>query len=194
LKISKSLAHGMSVTSHLFFAIFLIATTLAVNLTLSESPANAAACDGSGYSESESAGVRTVTFNTASSCTYALPDGVTSISYALVGGGGGGGGGVATGQNKGGSGGRGGKIVEASNVTVISGATLTLTVGSGGNGGAATKNGVTGSNSLLGISSGASVTALGGNRGARGSSKTNNSGSGTGNGGAGAGRFRRRRF
>jgi hypothetical protein len=31
------------------------------------------------------------------------------------------------------------------------------------------------------------VTALGGNRGARGSSKTNNSGSGTGNGGAGAG-------
>ncbi len=179
--------HGLSVTSHLFVAIFLITITLAINLTLNESPANAAACDASGYSESESAGVRTVTFNTASSCTYALPDGVTSISYALVGGGGGGGGGVATGQNKGGSGGRGGKIVEASNVTVTSGATLTLTVGSGGNGGAATKNGVTGSNSLLGISSGASVTALGGNRGARGSSKTNNSGSGTGNGGAGAG-------
>jgi len=175
----------MSAIWRIFIAVFLIATTLAVKLTLDELPANAAACTAS--SDTTDSNVRTVEFNNASSCEFVLPVGVTSISYVVVGGGGGGGGGVTTGQQKGGSGGRGGQIVQASNVTVTSGATLTLTVGNGGNGGASTRNGVSGSNSSLSSSDGISVTALGGNRGARGSSKTNNSGSGTGNGGAGGG-------
>ena len=75
----------------MFIAVFLIATTLAVKLTIDETPAEAAACTAS--SDSTVSGVRTVTFTTASACTFELPTGVTSIDYLVVGGGGGGGGG-----------------------------------------------------------------------------------------------------
>ncbi|MFM8663120.1 MAG: glycine-rich domain-containing protein, partial [Acidimicrobiaceae bacterium] len=190
LNLRQSVARGASITWRLFVAVFLIATTLAVKLTIDELPAEAAACVvDTNYTVSDAAGsptVRTVTFTNASGCTYELEAGVTSFSYAVVGGCCGGGGGGTTGQNKGGSGVRGGQIVQASNVAITSGATLTLTVGNGGSGGAAQKNGVSGSSSLLSTSDGTSVSALGGNRGQRASSRTNNSGSGTGNGGAGA--------
>ncbi|MFM7879126.1 MAG: hypothetical protein ACKO80_02340, partial [Acidimicrobiaceae bacterium] len=98
LNLRRSVARSASITWRLFVAVFLIATTLAVDLTRNEQPAFAAACaSGSDYSTSSSGTNPTtyiVTFsNTSSSCTYTLPSDTTSIDYLLVGGGGGGGGG-----------------------------------------------------------------------------------------------------
>ncbi|MFM9002504.1 MAG: hypothetical protein ACKOKA_02625, partial [Acidimicrobiaceae bacterium] len=105
-------------------------------MTIDELPAEAAACT---VTTSGSSPTFTVTINSGTACTYDLPAGVTKLdSYLLVGGGGGGGGGDGgSNSSRGGSGGRGGVLLTGSNLTTPSGATLTITVGSGGTGGAA---------------------------------------------------------
>ncbi len=171
-------------------AVTLTATAVLVAVLLPKPlPAGAAVANscstgtGTVMVDASNAPVHVVTFSTAATCTYVLPNDVTSIDYLVVGGGGGGGGGDAS-PAKGGQGGRGGVVSAATSATVSAGATLTVTVGSGGAGGAAGANGTSGGSSSL-SGGGVSVTAAGGNLGLMGTNSENSGGSGTGNGGAG---------
>jgi hypothetical protein len=105
--------------------------------------ANSACVSGSDYSSSTSSGYTTLTFSNASACDLVLPTGVTAIDYLTVGAGGGGGGvNYARCANAadekpggGGAGGAGGQVNHGESLTVASGATLSVSVGSGGTAG-----------------------------------------------------------
>ena len=118
-------------------------------------------------------------FTTIGTTTWTAPAGVTSIEYLVVGGGGGGG----NGYDSGGGGGGAGGMVLTGTMSVVPGNSYTVTVGSGGIGGADTRannNGTTGDDSVFDT-----ITALGGIYG--GGSRTNNpgpAGVGAGIGGA----------
>lgn len=118
-------------------------------------------------------------FTSIGTTTWIAPVGVTSIDYLVVGGGGGGG----NGYDSGGGGGGAGGMVLTGTMSVVPGNSYTVTVGSGGIGGADTRannNGTTGGNSVFDT-----ITALGGIYG--GGSRTNNpgpAGVGVGIGGA----------
>jgi MSHA biogenesis protein MshQ len=124
----------------------------------------------------------TVGSDTVITCTgngsIAIPSGVTSVRYLVVGGGGGGGG--NTGGWGSGAGGAGG-VLNGTGFAVTGGATYTVTVGAGGSGG---KGGVSlGSNG--GSSTFSALTASGGGGGA--SQGVSNDGANGGSGGSGRG-------
>jgi hypothetical protein len=118
-------------------------------------------------------------FTSVGTTSWTAPAGVTSVEYLVVGGGGG----AGNGYDSGGGGGAGGGMVLTGITSVIPGNSYTITVGSGGTGGADTRtnnNGTDGNSSVFG-----SITALGGGYG--GGSRTNNPGpAGTGQGLGGA--------
>lgn len=136
-----------------------------------------------------------VSFTSTGTTTWTAPAGVTSVEYLVVGGGGGAGNGY---DNAGGGGGGGGMVLTGT-LSVTPGQSYTVTVGTGGTGGADTRTnnpGTAGNPSVF-----ASVTALGGGQGlgsrtggAAGAAQvgsttapTGGSGSGGGNGGKGGG-------
>ena len=119
----------------------------------------------------------TTTFSTVGTTNWTVPEGVTNVTYLVVGGGGGGGGGYDYGSGGGGGGG----MVLTGILDVSSGDTLTVTVGSGGSGATASNNS-DGTASSGGNTVFDSITALGGGAG-RGSRTTTG---GEGNGGDGA--------
>ena len=133
----------------------------------------------------------------AGSRSWTVPDGVTSISFIIVGGGGGGGG-YQSGTGRGGGG--GGAVAARNNVAVTPGGTVSYTIGAGGTGGANTTNGGNGGASscrsaiagggqaATGATGGAGgvrsgTTDLGGNGGAGGQGNSTNAGGGGGAGG-----------
>ena len=101
----------------------------------------------------------TTQFTTAETTSWTAPAGVSTVEYLVVAGGGGGG----NGYDSGGGGGGAGGMVLTGYLDVIPGETYTVTVGSGGTGGADTRannNGTAGNDSVFG-----SITALGGGAG-----------------------------
>jgi surface protein len=103
-----------------------------------------------------------VVFPQGSNQTFNVPEGVTSIEYLLVGGGGGGG--YATDRTAGG--GSGGRVA-AGSLSVESGEGLTISVGTGGQGGRWESNGGdSGGASILSAASG-TITAPGGGPGSQ---------------------------
>ena len=118
-------------------------------------------------------------FTSTGTTSWTAPAGVQNVEYLVVGGGGGGG----NGYDSGGGGGGAGGMVLTGTLSVVAGNSYTVTVGSGGIGGADTRvnnNGTTGDDSVFGT-----ITALGGIYG--GGSRTNNpgpAGIGAGIGGA----------
>lgn len=123
-----------------------------------------------------------------SSTTFVVPAGVTTLSHLLkVAGGGAGGTGDGGGATQGGGG--AGGVVHETNVTVVPGETLTITIGAGGTAPATLGNGGDGGNTtVVGSVSGAlGVTAVGGGGGSR-RAPNNTAPSGAGNpGGSGGG-------
>lgn len=120
---------------------------------------------------------------TGSTQTFVVPNGVTSVRVALIGGGGGGGGG-AIGWGSGAGGGCGGGIAGGT-IPVTPGASISVTVGAGGAGGGDAANGSTG-----GVSAFGSLTAVGGSWGRNGyynlwGQYSGGSGGGSGSGGGG---------
>lgn len=120
------------------------------------------------YNDSTNQGTAFVGFRSqvfAASGTFTIPTGVTAIKATACGGGGGGGG-VGVGANNAGGGGPGGVGVQYF-TGLTPGATLAVTVGSGGNGGSGGGNGNTGGTSSLASGNQAitSLTAPGGNGG-----------------------------
>ena len=115
------------------------------------------------------------TFSSVGATSWIAPAGVESVEYLVVAGGGGGG----NGYDSGGGGGGGGGMVLTGTLAVTPLQSYTVTVGSGGTGGADTRsnnNGTTGGNSVFD-----SIISLGGGYG--GGSRTNNPGpAGTGAG------------
>lgn len=98
-------------------------------------------------------------FTTIETTTWTAPAGVSRVEYLLVGGGGG----AGNGYDNAGGGGGGSGMVLTGNVAVTPGTSYTVTVGSGGAGGAdarANNPGLPGNNSVFG-----SITALGGGQG-----------------------------
>lgn len=137
------------------------------------------------------AGVGQTSYTTAGTFTFTVPPGVYSISAVCVGGGGGGGGGES-GRNEGVTGGGGGALCYGT-IPVTPGESLTITVGSGGNGGGSGNDGTAGGTTTIvrGVTN--LITAGGGGAGQERSTGTVNGGtrsvdasvtnSGGGNGG-----------
>lgn len=100
------------------------------------------------------------------STSFVVPAGVTKLDDLLAVGGGGGG---AMGNSNNGVGGGGaGRVKHLTNVTVVPGETLTITIGAGGAGAAALGDGTNGGNTtVVGSVSGTLVTAVGGGGGGR---------------------------
>ena len=115
-----------------------------------------------------------VTFTATGSCDWTVPSGVTNVEYVMVAGGGGGGGNSATGSLAGGGGGGG---VKNGVLTLTSGATTTITVGTGGTAGAYGSRGGNGGGSAIGT-----TTTTGGGGGATPGLTGSNGGSGGGGG------------
>lgn len=138
------------------------------------------------WEDATTIGVGTQTFT--SNDTFVVPAGVTSLLVEACGGGGGGGGG-GTGSGSGGGGGGGGAPVFSRVVTVVPGETITIVIGTGGAGGAIGTVGVVGvSTTLVGSTSGALLTAIGGGFGGDGFDDLAGAGSDGGNSiGAGGG-------
>ena len=126
---------------------------------------------------------RSAQITTGSGCVWAVPAGVTSLSYLLVGGGGGGGGARASanGSLGGGGGGAGGRVY-ASTLSVVAGAQITISVGTGGAGGAASTDG--GNGSSTSITYLGSNTTVGAGNGGKGSNSTFDQANLSGDGGA----------
>ena len=117
--------------------------------------------------------------------TFTVPTGVTSVQVECWGGGGAGGGCINN-NNKGGGGGAGGTYTNTSNVSVTPGATITVTVGPGGNGVSAGNGNAGGTSSFGGL-----VSAIGGGGGVVGNNPAYGAGAITAtgitwNGGAGS--------
>lgn len=110
---------------------------------------------------------QTTTTITATGVDFVVPVGVTKVKVEVWGGGGAGGGVQDNGNNENiaGGGGAGGAYTRASNVTVTPGATITVTVGTGGTG-VSNNNGNPGGTTTF--ASGVPVTAAGGLGGLRG--------------------------
>lgn len=124
-----------------------------------------------------------LSFTTTGTCTWTAPDGITSADILLIGGGGGGGGGAF-----GGGGGAGG-FVEKLGHTFTAGNTYTVSVGTGGTGGAASldivaqnNNGTNGGDTTID-----SITAVGGGYGGGYDGRNSVQGQVGGNGGSGGG-------
>lgn len=101
----------------------------------------------------------TTQFTTVETTSWTAPAGVTSVEYLVVGGGGG----AGNGYDNAGGGGGGAGMVLTGYLDVVPGTTYTVTVGSGGTGGAdarANNAGTAGNDSVFG-----SITALGGGNG-----------------------------
>jgi hypothetical protein len=126
---------------------------------------------------------RSAQITTGSGCVWAVPAGVTSLSYLLVGGGGGGGGARASanGSLGGGGGGAGGQVV-TSTLSVVAGNAITITVGTGGAGGAASTDGGNGSSTAITYLG--STTTVGAGLGGKGSNSTFDQANLSGDGGA----------
>ncbi len=130
-------------------------------------------------------------YTTAGTSTFTVPAGCTSISAVCVGGGGGGGGGES-GRNEGVTGGGGGALCYGT-IPVTPGESLTITVGSGGNGGTTGNDGTAGGTTTISRGATNLITAGGGGAGLERSTATVNGGtrsvdasvtnSGGGNGG-----------
>jgi len=133
-----------------------------------------------------------------SSTTWVVPSGVTSIEVSGVGGAGGGGGGGAklyTSNKGGGSGGGGGasEYIASRSLSVVSGETLTFTIGAGGTAGsggttspsAPTAGGGGGNTTISGSISGTIFTSNGGSGGTAGANSTASANGAGGSGGAG---------
>lgn len=156
------------------------------------SPASATACS---VSSQVSGNYTTTYFSNGPACTWEIPYGVTAIDLLVVAGGGGGGGlGNHVSQNFGGGGGGAGEMIEQANngaaISVTAGETVTVTVGTRGDGGIQGADGTAGGDSVVAFSTttSANVTAHGGGYGAAGGTTTgNNGGSGGSGGGGGAG-------
>jgi hypothetical protein len=102
------------------------------------------------------------TFTTVGTTSWAVPAGVTSVDYLVVGGGGGSGGGFDTG----GGGGGGGGMVVTGTLSVTSGAAYSVVVGDGGAGGISIRSPVSETNGSPGESSEfGPIVALGGGGG-----------------------------
>jgi hypothetical protein len=100
-----------------------------------------------------------VSFTSAGSTSWTAPARTTSVTYLVVGGGGG----AGNGYDNAGGGGGGAGMVLTDTMSVTPGQSYTVTVGSGGNGGADARTnnaGTAGTDSIFG-----SVTALGGGQG-----------------------------
>lgn len=134
-----------------------------------------------------------VSYTSAGSYSWTVPDGVYEISAVCIGGGGGG---AGSGSNTaGGGGGGGGGLSYSNNISVVPGSTLTIDVGAGGNGGGIETNGSAGGDSsvklgltTLVLAKGGSGGSYAGGGGAGGSSSagvTTGSDSGKYSGGAG---------
>ena len=123
-----------------------------------------------------------------SSGTFVVPEGITTIKISAQAGGGGGGGGSSEGTNeyRAGSGGGGGGYSVAT-VSVTPGNRLTVTVGSGGAGGAIDNAGKAGGASSVKRSFSTLVTASGGGKGYEGGVVSVTSGGVTTNSGGGVG-------
>ena len=132
------------------------------------------------YTQGEQKYAAYVYTNVAASMTFAVPTGVTSIDYLVVGGGGGGGYQLA-------GGGGGGGFKEGSGVSVSAGAELAIKVGAGGIGGTSAAGGSGGESSLT-FAAGDPIVAGGGGGGGK---FTNSAGQKTGtdgvNGSSGGG-------
>jgi hypothetical protein len=127
---------------------------------------------------------RYVKITSGTACTWAIPYGVTSIDFVIVGGGGGGGGGNTGANLGGGGGGAGGVVSEATSYSVAANNNLTLTVGTGGAGGAVITAGTSGNATTL-TYLGSTVTASGGGGGVR-AGVSNDSANLSGDGGSNA--------
>jgi hypothetical protein len=128
-----------------------------------------------------------VTFTSGSGCYWTVPQGVTSVSYLVVGGGGGGGGArTTTYPNLGAGGGGGGGKVMTGTLTVSPNANMGITVGAGGSAGAVGSNGGNGGASQLDYGSPYIYTATGGYAGA-GANGTYDQANLSGDGGASGG-------
>jgi hypothetical protein len=126
---------------------------------------------------------RSAQITTGTGCIWAVPAGVTSLSYLLVGGGGGGGGArsIANGSLGGGGGGAGGRVF-ASTLSVVAGAQITISVGTGGAGGAASTDGGNGSSTAITYLG--STTTVGAGLGGKGSNSSFDQANLSGDGGA----------
>lgn len=131
-----------------------------------------------------------LTFTSGSGCYWTVPQGVTSVSYLVVGGGGGGGGARPVGANPslGAGGGGGGGAVLTGSRNVSPNAQFAITIGAGGSAGSAGNPGGNGGTTTLDY--GTLYTAAGGAGGAgsNGSNDQNNlsgDGGSSGNGNAG---------
>ncbi len=131
--------------SFIFVIFFALVSSLCVSVLTKAEAVNLACQEGTDFASVTSGEYTYKTFsNTSAECSFTLPAGVTSVDYLSVGGGGGGGGGglrfssCAIGGNDkpggGGGGGAGGDSVSG-NLTVTSGTTLDIQVGSGGSSG-----------------------------------------------------------
>ena len=129
-----------------------------------------------------SGSTRFAQITTGTGCAWAVPAGVTSLTYLIVGGGGGGGGAraVAYGSLGGGGGGAGARVV-ASSLSVVAGNSISITVGTGGAGGAASNDGGNGTNTSI-TYLGTTFSAFAGSAG-KGSNGTNDQANLSGDGG-----------
>ena len=121
-----------------------------------------------------------VEFQTAGTCTWTVPSGISAVDVLAVGGGGGGGAWV-------GGGGGGGGVTETNGVSVTAGSRIDVVVGAGGVGASITStftNGANGQSSRFGSAS--PVIALGGGVGASVNSQSAGTGSSVATGGGGA--------
>lgn len=136
------------------FSILAIAALIS-SAFVATTPAAAADCVVSGPATytSGSTTYSVVAIKSGTSCTWTSPTGVTSLSILAVGGGGGG-------SSRHGGGGNAGKFVETTSAAVNSGATLTISIGSGGAGGRASVGGEQGGAGGTTTISGSGLTAI----------------------------------
>ncbi len=132
-----------------------------------------------------------VTFTSGSGCYWTVPQGVTTVSYIVVGAGGGGGGArTSVYPNLGGGGGGGGGKVLTGTLNLSPNTNMGITVGTGGAAGAVGSNGGNGGASQLDYGSPYIYTATGGYGGAGANSsfdQANLSGDGGSSGGGNSG-------
>ncbi|MSY87077.1 MAG: hypothetical protein F2652_01700, partial [Actinobacteria bacterium] len=160
-----------------------VITLSASLLGLSAATALAAGCQqGTDYTLTTSGGEYILTFtNSAVSCTWTPPQGLTNMSVTVVGGGGGGGG-------NGGGGGGGGGLAAKEQITIAN-TPITISVGAGGSGGAGNFGTIAGNSGTAGsgssFSQGSIALVGGGGSGGFGSAGTDPTVTNFGAGGAG---------